>query len=149
MIAAPSIPLSELYEADETAWLDRMATLVADGRTSEFDLPNLQEFLQSMAKRDRKEMTSRMRVLLAHLLKWTYQQDKRSKSWKLTILEQRNELEFDCTNSGTLRNYAEEELANIYPKAVIDAAYETGMEVSDFPAECPWTLDQLLADDGV
>jgi aconitase A len=147
MIASPAIPLHDLYEADETAWLDAMAVLVAEGRTSEFDLPNLQEYLESMAKRDRKEMTSRMRVLLAHLLKWEYQPDKRSKSWKLTILEQRNELEFDCTYSRTLRNHAEAELASVYAKAVIDAAYETGMEMSDFPAECPWTLEQLLADD--
>ena len=149
MIAAPAMPLSELYEADETAWLDAMAALAAEGRTSEFDLPNLLEYLESMAKRDRKEMTSRMRVLLAHLLKLEYQPDKRSKSWKLTILEERNELEFDCTNSRTLRNHAEAELATVYGKAVIDAAYETGMEMSDFPSECPWTLEQLLADDGV
>jgi len=147
MIAAPAMPLSELYEADETAWLDAMVALIAEGRTSEFDLPNLQEYLESMAKRDRKEMTSRLQVLLAHLLKWEYQPDNRSKSWQRTIQNQRWEIQDDC-GSRTLRNHAAAELSTVYTRAAVDAAYETGMELEQFPSECPWTLDQILADDG-
>jgi len=140
------MPLTELYEADETAWLDTMAVLIAQRRISEFDLHNLQEFIESMAKRDRRELESRLKVLLAHLLKWEYQPDKRSKSWSLTIDNQRWEIEFDC-RSKTLRNHADAELESVYAKAVAEAAYEAGLDMSAFPETCPWTLDQILADD--
>ena len=45
MIAVPTETLSELYEKDETAWLDAMAELVQFGQTDAFDLPNLHDYL--------------------------------------------------------------------------------------------------------
>ena len=69
MTSTESLPLSALYESDETAWLELMASHAEAGRYEELDLPNLSEFLSSMAKRDRREVLSRLVVLLAHLLK--------------------------------------------------------------------------------
>ena len=45
MIATEALPLSLLYEQDETAWLEVMSNLAAEGRLSELDAPNLSEFL--------------------------------------------------------------------------------------------------------
>src|SRR5438874_1944892 len=103
MIASQAPPLSDLYETDETAWLERMAELVRRGRIEELDLPNLSEFLSDMARRDRREVESRLAVLIAHLLKWEYQPPKRSRSWLVTIEQQRQEL-LRLLESGTLRN---------------------------------------------
>ena len=61
-------PLTLLYEADETAWLDAMARIVAEGRFEEMDHVHLAEYLSDMAKRDRREVNSRLAQLLAHLL---------------------------------------------------------------------------------
>jgi hypothetical protein len=135
--------LPALYEQDETAWLDIMADLAREGRTEDLDLPHLAEFLADMANRDRREVKSRLVVLIAHLLKWTGQPKKRSRSWRSTIIEQRQELN-DEAGRGVLRNHAEKVLPQAYASAVERAAAETGLPRDRWPAECPYTLDQLL-----
>jgi hypothetical protein len=136
--------LPALYERDETAWLEAMAKLARNGRTEEFDLPHLAEYLSDMARRDRREVESRLVVLLAHLLKWVHQPGHRSRSWRASVVEQRQELN-RLAGRGVLRNHAEEVLAGVYPEAVERAAAETGLPLDQFPVECPYTLDQLLA----
>jgi hypothetical protein len=137
------VPLPALYEQDETAWLDRMAQLATEGRCADFDLPNLAEFLESMARRDRREVVSRLRTLLIHLLKWRCQLESRSGSWKRTIREQRKELAL-LVESGTLRNHALTVLAEAYSDARSLAADETGLPLEAFPEACPWSLDAVL-----
>src|SRR3954454_5279931 len=70
--------LTALYERDETAWLEVMAELIRDGRFGELDYENLGEYLADMARRDRREVESRLAVLIAHLLKWEHQPRRRS-----------------------------------------------------------------------
>jgi hypothetical protein len=82
-------------------------------------------------------------VLLTHLLKWGHQPDHRSRSWRVTVIEQRQELN-RLAGRGVLRNHAEEVLVEIYLEAIERAAAETGLSLGRFPAESPYTLDQLL-----
>jgi hypothetical protein len=145
MSRSETISLSELYEIDETAWLEQMAALAAAGDVAALDLQHLCEFLTDMAKREKREVVQRLATLLAHLLKWEQQPDKRTKSWELTIQEQREELQ-DLLESGVLRNHAQQELAKTYQKAVRRAAVETEMEEKAFPPECPFTLEQALGE---
>lgn len=143
MVQKSTEPLADLYMADETAWLDAMAELVRAGRLDELDYPHLAEYLEDMAKRDRREVNSRLRIRLAHLLKWTFQAEKRSPSWKGTVVHQQHELE-DLLE-GVLVNHAVESLPTVYAKAVQIASSETGLPVETFPAKCPWTLEQLTS----
>jgi hypothetical protein len=136
--------LPALYEQDETAWLEAMAELARDGRIEDLDLHHLAEYLSDMARRDRREVESRLIVLLAHLLKWVYQPEHRSRSWRATVIEQRQELS-RLAGRGVLRNHAEEVLGEVYPDAVERAAAETGLARDRVPAECPYSLEQLLA----
>jgi hypothetical protein len=140
------LPLRILFEQDETAWLEIMSQLVAEGRYAEMDHPNLSEYLADMAKGDRREVLSRMVLLLVHLLKWEHQPDQRSGSWQGTILEQRRALR-KLLESGTLHNHALSILAEAYADARKQAAAETGLSRSIFPIECVWDLENLLADD--
>jgi hypothetical protein len=145
MSRSETICLSELYDTDETAWLEQMAALATAGDGAALDLKNLGEFLADMAKRDKREVIQRLVTLLIHLLKWDHQPDKRTKSWELTIQEQREELQ-ELLESGVLRNHAQQELAKAYQKAVRRAAVETEMEEKTFPAECPFTLEHALGE---
>ncbi len=145
MIAKLTHSLSDLYQADETAWLEAMAELIHEGRASDLDYGHLAEYLEDMARRDRREVKSRLRLLIAHVLKWLYQESMRTPSWRGTINSQRRELEDELLTSGTLRNHAEAILAATYTKAVEDAVEDTGLPAETFPAECPWTLEQLLS----
>jgi hypothetical protein len=138
--------LPDLYEADETAWLDAMAELIVRGRLKELDYPHLREFLSDMARRDRKEVKSRLTLLLAHLLKWEYQPRKRTASWRGTIVIQRQELRDDAS-TGVLRNHAEAVLGRSYQDAIEQAAAETGLPAAKFPVTCPYTIDELFRAD--
>lgn len=146
MKTAQALPPGVLYESDETAWLETMAELIRLGRLEEVDFPNLAEYLADMARRDRREVESRLTTLIAHALKWAHQPDQRSGSWKSTIIEQRQELE-GLVSRGVLRNHADAVLTDVYHKALERAAAETGLPTVTFPAACPYTLDQLLSGD--
>jgi Domain of unknown function DUF29 len=138
--------LSRLYEPDETAWLEEMARLIKKRQYGQLDYKNLREYLQDMARRDRREVLSRLTTLLIHRLKWDSQPRKRSRNWKITIPEQQRELEFDF-ESKTFRNHAQDVLAKAYGRAVVSAAAETDLPESTFPQERPYTLDGLLSNE--
>jgi hypothetical protein len=135
--------LRALYERDETAWLEAVAGLVAARQFGEIDADLLSEYLADMARRDKREVLSRLTVLLAHLLKWDRQPDRRSGGWQATIDHQRAELA-DLLESGTLRRYAEEVLPRAYERGRHQAALEAGLAADAFPADCPFSLDQVL-----
>ena len=136
---------TSLYLEDETAWLELTSRLVAEGRFHEVDGASLSEYLTDMAIRDRREVMSRLVVLLTHLLKWDHQPAKRTPSWESTILTQRNDLH-DIFESRTLRNHASDVLDAAYARAVRQAAIQTGSPEKSFPTACPYTLSELLAD---
>jgi hypothetical protein len=144
MIQRAATGLSQLYEADETAWLEAMAELIQQGRWDDLDYTHLGEYLTDMARRDRREVKSRLTTLLAHVLKWVHQPDHRSRSWRATIIEQRQELA-ELAARGVLRNHAEAVLAAAYAEAVERAAAETGLAAKSFPNECPYPLEQVLS----
>lgn len=135
--------LPALYARDETAWLEAMSELAREGRSNELDLLHLAEYLSDMARRDRREVESRLVVLLSHLLKWDRQPTQRSRSWRATVIEQRQELD-RLVGRGVLRNHASAVLADVYSAAVERAAAETGLPFDRFPADCPYSLADLL-----
>ena len=140
------LALSDLYLADETAWLEAMVELIDSGNHSDLDYANLREYLSDMAKRDRREVRSRLVQLLIHILKWEHQQDHRSRSWQRSIIVHRQDLNRHLSR-GVLRNHAEAILADVYSEAVELASVETGMEIEAFPNSCSYSLDELLAFD--
>jgi hypothetical protein len=144
MIATQADLLAALYETDETAWLEAMARLARQRRGDELDYEHLAEFLTDMARRDRREVYSRLVVLLTHLLKWDHQPDNRSPSWRGTILEQRRELRL-LLESGTLRGHAAAVLPEAYQEARGQAAAETELPLGMFPTTTAWSIDDLIA----
>jgi hypothetical protein len=138
--------LAALYEADETAWLDESSRLIRAGRIDELDYENLATYLEDQAKRDRREVNSRLRVLVAHLLKWQYRPEKRSRGWAVTVIRQRLQLK-GLLESATLQKHAEAVLTEIYPGAMKIAAVQTGVPPSVFPADCPLTVEQVMTEE--
>lgn len=135
-----------LYERDETAWLEAMAELVASRRLDEIDYPHLSEYLADMARRDRREVFSRLIVSLSHRLKWEYQPERRAGSWRATIREHRRELR-QLVESGTLYNHASDVFAEAYAEARKQAADECECSLETFPAICAWDLDAVVNDE--
>jgi Domain of unknown function DUF29 len=136
------------YDRDFYAWTQETAELICRGEWEAVDREHVAEEIADMGKRDKREVRSRMTVLLLHLLKWQAQPELRDKSsWRATIVEQQDQLELLFEDSPSLYRAAEDELALIYGRAVKRAAKETGLGVGAFPKECPFTLEQVLGMD--
>jgi len=134
----------KLYDTDFYAWTERQAELLRAEEFEAVDWDNLIEEIVAMGAAQRRELTSRLQVLIMHLLKWQYQPDLRSKSWGYTIRNQRNELSYLLEESPSLRTLLLERIAVAYPRAVKDALEETGFLRSPFPATCPYRVEQIL-----
>jgi hypothetical protein len=141
--AARAPGLAALYEQDETAWLETMSRLAAEGRHAEMDFRNLAEYLADMARRDRREVKSRLVALLRHRLRWEHQPGRRSGLWQSAIRRRRRELR-QLLESATLYRHAEAVLADAYAEARPQAADEIGLPPDAFPAACRWGLGGLL-----
>lgn len=144
MIQQLEVGLSDLFEADETAWLEMSSRLISEGRFAELDFTHLAEYLNDMARRDKREVSRRLAVLIAHLLKWRYQPERRMGGWRATIEVQRRDLA-ELLEAGSLRLHATESLEKAYSNGVLRAVAETNLDASVFPATCIYTLEQLLA----
>jgi hypothetical protein len=138
-----------LYEQDFHRWcLDQATALrkLAEMRANlavPLDLENLAEEIESLGVSQLHELRARLRQLLAHLLKWRYQPQRRSRSWRATIRVQRDALADLLQSSPSLKRRLGEELPRAYEKARRLAADETGLPLSTFPETCPFTLDQI------
>ena len=83
---------AKLYESDYYTWALTQAKALRRGCFKDLNLPNLVDEVEDMAKSQESELRSRLTVLLTHLLKWAYEPGVRSKSWRLTIKDQRLQL---------------------------------------------------------
>lgn len=138
---------STLYEQDFYAWTQRQARLLREGKLAEVDLDHLIEEIESMGASERNQLQSRLKVLLAHLLKWQYQSHLRSRSWSATIKEQRLSLIDLLEENPSLNPLVGKRIAKAYPLAVLLAVKETDLEETTFPAECPYSREQILDKD--
>lgn len=133
------------YEEDFYAWTVEQARLLRAGELSVLDVANIAEEIESLGRSDRRELGSRLTVLLLHLLKWRSQPDMRSKSWLTTIREQRRQIEKLLRESPSLHSFVATALTESYSDARDDAVEETGIAETEFQAECPFTLDEVLS----
>jgi len=133
-----------LYDHDFNLWLSEQVQLLQDGLLGELDIANLIEELESLARRDKRALTSHLKVALQHLLKWDTQPEKRSQSWISSILNARSEVLLILEDSPSLRNYVPEVLPRAYDLARNDAKVETGLPLDRFPQQCPYTFEHVL-----
>ena len=144
------MPLEKtIYEQDFQAWALENAALLRQGKLADIDVLHIAEELEGMGASERRELQSRLQVLVCHLLKYQYQPERRGKSWLLTIGHQRDAIESLLKQSPSLRPLLDdaEEMADIYTKAVRDAVIETELDRHLFPVRCPYAIDQLLDGD--
>jgi hypothetical protein len=133
------------YATDILAWANEQAALLRAGRFSEIDVAHIAEEIEDVGKSERRELASRMAVLLTHLLKWQYQPGRRGSSWQRTIREQRRALGAYLRETPSLKaslsdpNWWE----SIWADAVAKAVDETGLDL--FPDDCLWSIDQILS----
>jgi hypothetical protein len=134
----------QLYDQDFYAWATEQAGLLRAGRLSEADIEHIAEEIESMGRSEKRELVSRLTVLLLHLLKWQYQPLHRGNSWRLTLEEQRNQLEDHLADNPSLQSVVQETIVAAYRNALLGAARETGMDRGTFRVICPWSFEQIM-----
>jgi hypothetical protein len=136
--------IKDLYDQDYYLWIMKTIELLNKKKFSELDLTNLVEEIEDMGKSEKKSITSNLRILLMHLLKYKYQSDKRTNSWLFTIVEHRKRLQEAFKVSPSLRRYYEEVFLDCYQDARELASAETGLSMQIFSEVCPFTPEEAL-----
>jgi hypothetical protein len=135
---------SNLYETDFYAWTLEQSKLLNEGDFKHLDITNLVEEIESLGKQQRQELRNRLGILIGHLLKWDYQPEKRSKSWRVTIREQRREISQLLKENPSLKPYLAEAIAHAQESGIDLVVRETPLDYEDLPENCPYTLEQLF-----
>ena len=137
----------ELYHIDYYQWLNITAQKLRERQLDDVDFDNLIEEIEAMSGSQRRELQSRLIVLLMHLLKYQYQPSMRSSSWRGTIFEQRRQIALLIKNSPSLKPYYLEIFSECYSDAINEASAETKLPLSVFPVESPFLeLDVINLD---
>jgi hypothetical protein len=76
---------SPLYDLDFFAWSLEQAELLRAGKLAEADIEHIAEEIDSMGRTEKRELISRLEVLLLLVLKWRCQPGKRGPSWEASI----------------------------------------------------------------
>jgi len=136
--------MTALYEHDFYAWLVKQAEFIRQGRLTELDREHLAEEVEAMSRSEKRELINRLAVLIEHLLKWTLQPERRSSSWTRTIIEQRFRMAQVIEDSPSLRHEFDQKVERAYELAMIMASKETNLPRTRFPAQCPFSIEQLF-----
>lgn len=132
-----------LYEQDYYLWLEQIALTLASRSWSEVDISNLVEEIKDMGRSERRALESNLTVVLLHLLKYKYQPTHRSNSWLSSILEHRLRIKKQLQESPSLKPYLEQVFEECYGDARLRAAVETGLPLTTFPTELPFTTEEV------
>ena len=138
---------NSLYDQDFYAWANNQARLLRAGRLSEADIDHIAEEIESMGKAEKRELVSRLEVLLMHLLKWQFQPERRGKSWINTIRVQRIRLDSHLADNPSLKSLLPAAIEAAYKSARIEAAGETDLDEAVFPEACAWLFEQIVSPD--
>jgi Domain of unknown function DUF29 len=136
-------PAGASYERDFYTWTQEQGRLLRQGAWAQIDRDNVAEEIETLGRSEFDKLESALRVLLLHLLKWDHQPQLRSRSWVLSIKEQRARVRYVLADNPGLKPRLDEAIARAYEAACIGAAKETGLEEDAFPPACPYDFEQI------
>lgn len=134
------------YETDFYQWTQQQAALLRQGALSALDIENLIEEIDDMGASNRRSLGSFLELVIMHLLKWQYQPERRGTSWRLSIFNGRHQIQRLLKDSPSLNPKVVTLIADEYRQARQIAALETGLPLTTFPDQCPFTIEQITGD---
>jgi hypothetical protein len=137
-----ALTMSNAFDDDYYTWTKTQAEALRRRSANELDWDLLSQELDALGQSEERELNSRYRVLLTHLLKWIMQPERRSRSWETTIRIQRRDLARHLGKNPGLKRIEAEEFEDAYQVARLQASNETDLEFALFPEQPPFTMDQ-------
>jgi hypothetical protein len=132
------------YDRDLYSWAVEQAALLRSGRVGEADALNIAEELDDVGNEQYDKLESALRLILLHLLKWDHQPDRRSRSWRLSILVQRKHVAKVLRKNPGLKPFISEAIGDAYGVARLEAAKQTHLDEDVFPEQCPYSWDEIM-----
>ena len=129
------------YDEDLYTWSQEQAALLRARRFDQIDLAHIVEEIEDMGKSEKRALESYLEVLLLHLLQWVYQPAFRGRNWRLTIIEQRKRLQKHPRENPGLRSKLAASITDAYDFARTGAEKQTGLALTTFPEQCPWSYE--------
>jgi hypothetical protein len=136
------------YETDFYLWTQQQAALLRQREFNrvDLDLANIAEEIESMGRGQTHSLGSYLHNVIMHLLKWRYQPERRGTSWRLSIFNGRHQIQRLLKDSPSLNPKVVTLIADEYRQARQIAALETGLPLTTFPDQCPFTIEQITGD---
>jgi hypothetical protein len=134
------------YDNDVLVWSQEQARLLREGRFAELDIEHLADEIEDVGRSEKRELSSRMAVLMARLLKWAAQPERRGRSWEITIREQRKRIAGHIKETPSLAPLLDDAawIEAAWGDAIVQFARETGLD--DFPDSCPWPVSDIISE---
>ncbi len=138
--AAEAAVTDPSYDADVVVWANEQARRLRAGEFHRLDIAHIADEIEDVGKSEKREFESRMSVLMAHLLKWRHQPDRRGASWTGTIRVQRRQVKRKLDEVPSLKPLLRD-LAwrqAVWDDALTSAFRDTGLERYPIPAPGTW-----------
>ncbi len=136
-----------LYEQDFHAWTQQQVAVLQQQCWQNLDREHLIEEIDSLGRQQRQELENRLGVLLGHLLKWKFQPQQRSRSWQITLREQRRRIRKLIEQNPSLQPYIAAALQDGYENAIDLAIGDPDLPDETFPVACPYSFEQAMDPD--
>lgn len=133
------------HEADLYTWVQEQVALLRAGTVGALDLGNIAEELSDVGAEQYDRLESALEVLLMHMLKWDHQPERRSRSWVLTIVEQRKRVEKVLRKNPGLRPRLPEAIEDGFDLGRVRAAREMRRNLDTLPDPCPYDWDAIAS----
>ena len=139
-----------LYERDFYAWIQTTVKILKQRKLDQLDITNLIEEIDSMGRSEKKELKTRLIVLIEHLLKlkyWTEEKNYNARGWRNTVVEQRRQITYTLEDSPSLKPILKDIFLDCYRDARHDTLRKYQLPSKLFPDESPFSLFDVLDDD--
>jgi hypothetical protein len=139
---------STLYEKDILLWVEDTVSKLKKHDFENLDIKNLIEEVEALGISQKKELISRLMILLEHLLKRLYVDSPDDyNGWERTIRNQRAEIDLLISQVPSLQSRWEISFNDAWQRALLKVKKE--YQKVSFPEECPFeqTIETILNED--
>jgi len=135
---------SKLYDKDFYKWANTQSKLLKKGEFEKLDINNLIEEIESLGRSEKRTLRNYLVNLLMHMLKVKFQPERHGKSWDSSIRFSKKEVLEVLKDNPSLKPKLKDIFFDAYDSARLKASSETDLDVSVFPKDCPWTIEEVI-----
>lgn len=135
----------QMHETDFFQWTRDQILYLKKQKFEKLDIVHLIEEIESLGNSEKNAIESHLIILFIHLLKIEYQPAMRCNSWNNSVENAKFRITRLVDKNPSLKRMVADFFPDAYYSARLQASSETGLNVTAFPAKCPWEPQELFA----